>query len=176
MVRRVLRIRFLRLLSPYVNAIILETASSLVCPDTCVRLFTPTVRTLSTSVYSPRPLCSTNAPTIATSPDESLRVARRLSITSFKLPRYTTILILKATTFCNPVEEVYQTSDAINGCINCNKSHNAHDSLNLIVLLSEDILTEFHGPSTAVRQEVHDRRVGDLELRELSCKPYPMGL
>ena len=87
------RIRCLRLLSPYVNAIILEIAWSFVCPDTCVRWFTPTVRTLSTRVYSPRTLRSTNAPTIATSPNESPRVARRLSITSFELPRYTTVRI-----------------------------------------------------------------------------------
>ena len=86
------RIRCLRLLSPYVNAIILEIAWSFVCPDTCVRWFTPTVRTFSTRVYSPRPLRSTNAPTIYDCYDcyESLRFAPRLSVTSFELPRYTT--------------------------------------------------------------------------------------
>ena len=44
-----------RLLSVYVNAIILETASSLESHDCVCTPFTPTVRSSSTRVYSPRP-------------------------------------------------------------------------------------------------------------------------
>ena len=69
--RLVLRVSRLRVLHVYVY-----------CPFvvyTCLQ---------STSPYTlPTPLRFT----IATSPHESLRVARRLSITSFELPRYTTL-------------------------------------------------------------------------------------
>ena len=54
--RKVFRIRCVRLLSLCVNAIILETASSFVSPDSVGSPFTSTVRSLSTRVYSPRPL------------------------------------------------------------------------------------------------------------------------
>ena len=88
--RNVFRIRFVRLLWMCVNAIILETDFSFVSPDYVCSPFTSTVRSSSTRVYGLPPLHSTNAPTIATSPNESLRVARRLSITSFEIPRYAT--------------------------------------------------------------------------------------
>ena len=52
--RNVFRIRCVRLLSLCVNAIILETASSFVSPDYVCSLFTSTVRSSSTRVYSPR--------------------------------------------------------------------------------------------------------------------------
>ena len=53
--RNVFRIRCIRLLSLYVNAIILETASSFVSPDYVCSPFTFTVRSSSTRVSGPRP-------------------------------------------------------------------------------------------------------------------------
>ena len=85
------RIRCVRLLSPCVNAIILETASSFVSPDYVCSPFTPTIRLSSTRVYSP---CR---PTLYQRPYE-LRVptrARRLSITTYELSRYTTELFFE---------------------------------------------------------------------------------
>ena len=69
-------------------------------------------------------------------------------------------------------------SDTTNGCINCNKTHNFHDGPNLIalIILQKPFSTGLRRPSTAVRQEVRDRRVGDRGSRGLSCKPYQMEL
>ena len=136
MVRRVFRIRFLLLLSPDVNAIILETGSSFVCPDACVRSFTPTVRTLSIRVYIPRPLRPTNAPTIAMSPIESLRDAPRLSTPSFELPRYTTICALGRSggkalfdvTICHPLSQA-RIGDAVENPLNLLKAVWYNDTL-----------------------------------------------
>ena len=83
------RIRCVRLLSPCANAIILETTSSFVSPDYVCSPFTSTILLSSTRVYSPR------RPTLYQRPYEyrvltSPTSARRLSITSYELPRYTT--------------------------------------------------------------------------------------
>ena len=87
------RIRCERLLSLCVNAVILETASFLVSPDYVCSpfyVYCPFVFYTCLQSTSPFALRTPLRFTIATSPYESLRVARRLSITSFELPRYTT--------------------------------------------------------------------------------------
>ena len=81
------------LLSPYVSAIILETASSFVCPDyeEPSRLHLLSVRFLHLFTFHVNSFYQTSQ-RVPKSPNDALRVARRLIIASPELPRYTTLV------------------------------------------------------------------------------------
>ena len=93
--RNVFRIRRARLLSLCVNAIILETASSFVSPDyVCSSVYVHYSFVVYTCLQSTSPLLLYHRPydlRLLRVPTKSLRVAHRLNITTYELPRYTTI-------------------------------------------------------------------------------------
>ena len=90
------QIRCVRLLSLCVNAIILDTASSFVSREyvcSAFHVYCPFV--VYTCLQSTSPFAPPTSLrfTVATSPYESLRIAHRLSVTSFELPHYTTVTV-----------------------------------------------------------------------------------